>query len=172
MDDYIGAQVALAYFVILNVVAAVETWSNARSTAFLWACVSAYLAFGLWALRTGRFGDGGVRLTPAGLVQHARGVEQRVRWENLSITGVGALVDAESHVTFRRWVPLPWVGRWPRAVVGTDTFWLRTYNIHPGLRESLYAAILVWARDDAARREIGTATATLRLLGDSRTGHG
>lgn len=167
MDDYLGARIALAYFAALFLLAGIETWSSVMSTAIFMFGVALYLALGFWVVQTGRFGDGGVRLTAEGLVQHARGVEQRVRWDDIGemITiRNGAVIDAGGKASFRRWVPRAWAGRWPASIEGTDTVWLRNQNLHRRLRDPLIEAIGVWSTDEFARHEIGTEAATQRLL--------
>lgn len=164
LDNHVAARVLLAMITATVVSAGIEAWPSSRGGAVVLFVIAGYTAVAFWLFQSGRFGDGSVWITADGIHQTSLGFEQGVRWpdiESLFPMPTGAGLEATGKVVSRRRAPLIWAGNGPKH--RTDAMSLQLGNIHPALQIPLMQAIQVWAEDESARREIGTASAVQRL---------
>ena len=121
-----------------------------------WPALTAYF------LGSGRMGYRTMVLTPQRLTQRDTGVEQSVRWADITAVepnrrGLDLLAP---EVQVRRLVPVLWTGRTSRPAAGMR---VQLGDLHPGMQ--VIESLLVWIDEPWRRAELGTDDAVTRLLG-------
>jgi len=111
---------------------------------------------------SGRVGYRTMVLTPERLTQRDAGVEQSVRWADITSVepnqqGLDLLADA---VEVRRLVPALWTGRTRRPRQGVR---VQLGDLHPHM--DLTRSLLTWIDEPWRRAELGTPEAVDRLIG-------
>lgn len=123
--------------------------------------VASYLAVAAVLLTSGRIGDRTIVLTQEGIRQRDSGLEQSVRWEDITHvapTGEGLDLYASS-VALRRTAPRLWTGR-DRRLDGAMRLQLGDVPRSIGILD----ALMTWIDEPWRRAEIGTEQAVGRLI--------
>jgi len=121
-----------------------------------------WLALAAYFMGSGRVGYRTMVLTPERLTQRDAGVEQSVRWADITSVepnqqGLDLLADA---VEVRRLVPALWTGRTRRPRQGVS---VQLGDLHPHM--DLTRSLLTWIDEPWRRAELGTPEAVDRLIG-------
>jgi len=154
-----GAAV-LAYLALFVLVLGLTVTHDLGLAFFL--PLAAWLALAAYFIGSGRVGDRTIVLTPDSLTQRAAGVEQSVRWADITSVepnkqGLDLLAD---DVEVRRLVPALWTGRTRRPRQGVR---VQLGDLHPQM--DFTRSLLTWIDEPWSRAELGTADAVDRLVG-------
>jgi hypothetical protein len=154
-----GAAV-LAYLALFVLVLGLTVTHDLGLAFFL--PLAAWQALAAYFIGSGRVGDRTIVLAPDSLTQRAAGVEQSVRWADITSVepnkqGLDLLAD---DVEVRRLVPALWTGRTRRPRQGVR---VQLGDLHPQM--DLTCGLLTWIDEPWSRGELGTADAVDRLVG-------